>query len=143
MSLLRDFLDWLFRRRPPVPPTPPPPGPPTGDDLLAAVNRERPRPFRADPRLQAAAMKHAEWMRSAGVLSHTGQGGSTPGTRALAAGYAGSAIAENIAAGQRTAAEVVTDWIRSPGHRANILGDYADAGTGHAGDYWCLLLGRP
>ena len=29
--------------------------------------------------------------------------------------------AENIAAGQRTPAEVMTAWLNSPGHRANIL----------------------
>lgn len=30
-------------------------------------------------------------------------------------------MAEHIAAGQHTAAEVVTGWMNSPGHRANIL----------------------
>ncbi|MCH5194569.1 MAG: hypothetical protein J1F11_11445 [Oscillospiraceae bacterium] len=34
-----------------------------------------------------------------------------------------SAAGENIAAGQRSAEEVMDDWMNSPGHRANILSD--------------------
>jgi len=30
-------------------------------------------------------------------------------------------VAENIAMGQQSSQEVVNDWMRSPGHRANIL----------------------
>lgn len=38
---------------------------------------------------------------------------------------------ENIAAGQRTPEEVVTSWMNSPGHRANILnGSFKEIGIG-------------
>jgi uncharacterized protein YkwD len=40
------------------------------------------------------------------------------------------AAGENIAAGQKSAAEVVKDWMNSPGHKANILGDYKYIGVG-------------
>lgn len=30
-------------------------------------------------------------------------------------------VGENIAAGQRSESEVVTDWLNSPGHRRNIM----------------------
>ncbi len=44
-----------------------------------------------------------------------------------------SAAAENIAYGQRTAAEVVRAWMNSPGHRANILSRaYRYTGVGAA-----------
>nr|WP_316751359.1 CAP domain-containing protein [Streptomyces sp. NEAU-HV9] len=32
-----------------------------------------------------------------------------------------SSLAENVAAGRATAADVVRSWMKSPGHRANIL----------------------
>ena len=39
--------------------------------------------------------------------------------------------AENIAMGQRTPEEVVDAWIKSPGHLANMLGDYSHIGVGY------------
>ncbi|MEK0315470.1 stalk domain-containing protein [Cohnella sp. 56] len=42
------------------------------------------------------------------------------------------AAAENIAAGQRTPEAVVAGWENSPGHLANMLGDYAQLGVGYA-----------
>ncbi|GAA3328549.1 hypothetical protein GCM10020331_072940 [Ectobacillus funiculus] len=53
--------------------------------------------------------------------------------------YAG----ENIAKGQRSADEVVTAWMNSPGHRANILnGNYTHIGIGHTSsqDYWTQMF---
>lgn len=40
--------------------------------------------------------------------------------------------AENIAAGQRTPEAVVAGWENSPGHLANMLGDYVQLGVGYA-----------
>ncbi|PJI51521.1 hypothetical protein CTI14_58765, partial [Methylobacterium radiotolerans] len=37
-------------------------------------------------------------------------------------------VAENIAAGQETPQEVVTGWLRSPGHCKNIMGDFTRIG---------------
>ena len=58
-------------------------------------------------------------------------------------GYAG----ENIAAGQRTPESVVTAWMNSPGHKANILNaNYKHLGVGcyttnsGYGIYWCQLF---
>lgn len=42
------------------------------------------------------------------------------------------AAAENVAMGQMTAREVVDGWIKSPGHRENMLGDYTLTGIGTA-----------
>lgn len=47
--------------------------------------------------------------------------------------YAG----ENIGKGQRSAEEVVKDWMESPGHKANILNPkYKLIGVGYYNGYW-------
>lgn len=43
-------------------------------------------------------------------------------------------VAENVAFNQRTAREVVDSWLKSPGHRANIEGNYRLTGIGVARD---------
>lgn len=46
-------------------------------------------------------------------------------------------IGENIAMGQTSPAEVVRDWMNSPGHKANILNpDYAYIGIGYCKRHW-------
>src|SRR5690349_1239950 len=70
--------------------------------------------------LTAAAVGHSAWMARTGTFSHTGAAGSTFVARSRAAGFARPA-GENIAWGYRSAAEVVNAWMKSPGHRANIL----------------------
>ncbi|BCJ48190.1 hypothetical protein GCM10010168_25500 [Actinoplanes ianthinogenes] len=70
--------------------------------------------------LTVAARGHSAWMGQTGQFSHTGRSGSDFVVRSKAAGYARPS-AENIAWGYRSADEVVGAWMRSPGHRANIL----------------------
>lgn len=70
--------------------------------------------------LTTAAADHSSWMAQTGTFSHTGKAGSTFVVRARAAGFTRPS-GENIAWGYRTAAAVVTGWMNSPGHRANIL----------------------
>lgn len=43
-----------------------------------------------------------------------------------------SAAAENVAYGQKDAAEVVKGWIKSPAHHKNLLGDFTRIGIGTA-----------
>jgi type VII secretion-associated serine protease mycosin len=76
--------------------------------------------LRVDDRLTAAARAHSSDMATQGFFSHTGSDGSTFVDRLVRAGYTG-ASAENIAWGYRTPQEVVTGWMNSAGHRANIL----------------------
>ncbi len=73
------------------------------------------------PALARAAQRHAADMANKTFMDHTGSDGSDVGARAARAGYRWSAIAENIAASQRTAIETVRAWLASPGHRANML----------------------
>ncbi|MFC7531733.1 S8 family serine peptidase [Actinoplanes sp. GCM10030250] len=77
-------------------------------------------PLRIDDRLTTAARAHSTDMAAKGFFSHTGSDGSNFVTRVVRTGYSG-ASAENIASGYRTPQEVVTGWMNSSGHRANIL----------------------
>lgn len=60
-----------------------------------------------------------------------------------------SRAGENIAYGQKTEESVMKTWLRSPGHRSNIMStSYTHIGCGFAyGNneiiYWCVCFGRP
>lgn len=56
-------------------------------------------------------------------------------------GYALIAFAENIAYGQPTPEWAVSDWMNSPGHRANILAKHLrHLGVGRYGDGWAQVF---
>ncbi|WP_246063250.1 CAP domain-containing protein [Blastococcus colisei] len=118
------------------------------DQVLALVNTERAAagcgPVSADAGLTAVARAHSEDMRDRGFFDHVNLDGLDPFDRADRAGV--SARAENIARGQQSAAEVMTSWMNSSGHRANIL----DCGLtrlgvgvaqGGGGPWWTQLFG--
>jgi uncharacterized protein YkwD len=73
-----------------------------------------------DTRIQAAAIAHSVDMRARGYFTHNSADGETPWQRMADEGYT-TPSAENIAMGQATPQDVVTAWMNSPGHRANIL----------------------
>ncbi|GAB2818082.1 hypothetical protein GCM10027176_23350 [Actinoallomurus bryophytorum] len=76
--------------------------------------------LRVDSRLRTAARAHSKDMHVRNYFEHNSPDGKTPWDRIKAAGYT-QAGAENIAEGYATAQAVVTGWMNSPGHRANIL----------------------
>ncbi|TCO43877.1 uncharacterized protein YkwD [Kribbella antiqua] len=78
-------------------------------------------PLRLDDSLVEASGKHASDMVRRHYLDHTNPDGQGPGDRMAAAGYRGSGWGENIAAGYTSAKEVVAAWMKSEGHRENIL----------------------
>ncbi|RMI30185.1 CAP domain-containing protein [Nocardia stercoris] len=87
-------------------------------------------------------------MRDQGFFSHTDPDGTDPGDRIAAAGYTWQAYGENIAQGQADANAVVTAWMNSPGHRANILNcGFTQIGIGIAdgsgGPWWTQDFGTP
>jgi uncharacterized protein YkwD len=105
--------------------------------MLARVNAERRRAgrglLREDPRLGRAAQRHAEDMLRRGYFAHESPERTTPRERVKDAGYRPGAVAENLAAGQTSVDEVMDGWMKSPGHRTNLLGrDYKDFGLGLA-----------
>ena len=107
--------------------------------------------LRADSRLMQAAQLHADQMARLGRLEHVLSGAQypRPEDRLAAAGYQWSAYAENIAMGQSSAAAAMDSWMRSSGHRANILGpSVTEIGIGFARDsagrpYYAQVFGRP
>ncbi len=79
--------------------------------------------------LDQAATAHSQWMLDTDTFSHTGINGTQPWDRAGNAGYAWSAIGENIAwvgtSGaldiQSSVAAIQKNLFLSPGHRENLL----------------------
>lgn len=76
--------------------------------------------LRVDSRLRTAARAHSRDMRVRHYFQHETPDGTTPWDRIEAVGYS-TPGAENIARGYATAKAVIDGWMRSPGHRANIL----------------------
>ncbi|NJR45798.1 MAG: CAP domain-containing protein [Hyellaceae cyanobacterium CSU_1_1] len=129
------------------------------NQVLELTNAERAKaglkPLTLNNRLTQAAQGHSDSMAADDFFSHTGVDGSDVSDRVQDTGYQYSYTGENIAAGQKTAAEVVQGWMDSPGHRANILNaDYTEIGIGYellendSGSvnyhhYWTQVFGTP
>lgn len=100
------------------------------------------QPLASNPNMATAAQNHSQWMLDTDTFSHTGSGGSTPGTRMSAAGYSFTGSwtwGENISWRGTTGTLNLTANIashheglfKSPGHRENILGDsFREVGIG-------------
>ncbi len=135
-----------------------------GDHLLELINEARARarrcgrsrfqsapPLTSSPALIRVANAHALDISQRGELSHEGFDGSQPADRATRAGYRWTAIAENVAAGQTTAAAVVETWLQSPGHCANLMDPrYSQSGAAVALNedddkviYWVQVYASP
>ncbi|MFO0907572.1 MAG: CAP domain-containing protein [Isosphaeraceae bacterium] len=116
---------------------------PAHNDIRSGRGRT---PLVSDARLMRCAQDHADDMAQRRRMSHRGGDGSSPFQRMSRAGFQLSSAAENVAAGQLTLDELMGDWMRSPGHRRNILGAFTAIGTGYAIDgngtpYWCVTFG--
>ena len=77
-------------------------------------------------------------------FEHENPDGEDAADRIARAGYEWTAIGENIAKGQPTPAEVMADWMTSPGHCANILEPlFESQGVGFhgSGDVWTHTFG--
>jgi len=120
--------------------------------VLILTNHERMSrgllPLGRDSRLDSAAQSHTDEMVQHNRLDHTGRDGSSVGQRVTRAGFPWTAVGENIARGQRDAADVVNGWMNSSGHRANILGTiYREIGLGYGfaestgNPYWTQVFG--
>jgi uncharacterized protein YkwD len=117
------------------------------DQVFALVNQARAtagcKALTEDPRLDKAAQGHSDDMSANNYFSHTTPAGLTFDKRETAAGYP-SPGGENIAEGQTSATQVMTDWMNSEGHRANILNcQFTAIGIGLAtsGWYWTQDFG--
>jgi len=121
---------------PPVPPAALAATPPTTlmSEVVTMTNQQRHaagcRPLAVDQELIVASVRQSWYMARTGVFTHVWRNGSTFVTRSHAAGYRQPA-GENIAWGYTSAAEVMSAWMKSPSHRANILDcEIRSIGTG-------------
>ena len=106
------------------------------NQVLSLTNNERKKAglksLKLNNKLASAADLHSDSMAEDDFFSHTGIDGSSVGDRVKNVGYQYQTVGENIAAGYSTASAVVTGWMNSSGHRANILNaDYAEIGIGY------------
>ncbi|MGX1133425.1 uncharacterized protein YkwD [Streptomyces glaucescens] len=117
--------------------------------VLKLVNEERAkagcRPLAANSALSKLARDFSEDMATRGFFDHTDPGGATPWDRAEKAGISDLG-GENIARGQADAAAVMQAWMKSPGHRANILNcEFTTLGVGvhfgSGGPWWTQDFG--
>ena len=111
--------------------------------VLCLINQERERhgegALVASAKLAHAAQAHSRDMANEDYFSHIAPNGETPLQRMRASGYLpnsqdGYVVGENIAWGTMwlaTPQSIVSAWMASPGHRANILdGAYRETGVG-------------
>jgi uncharacterized protein YkwD len=121
---------------PPPPPPPPPPQPYADNAAAAAIvaltNELRARhglpPLAVNASLTAAAEGYASLMAASDWFAHEGPDGSTPASRAQAAGYVGlTYLAENLYRGfyGDPHASIVQAWEDSPAHLNAMLSEKA------------------
>jgi uncharacterized YkwD family protein len=132
--------------------------PPSGNtsyesQVVTLVNQERAKAgcgaLTVDSRLTTAARGHSQDMATRNYFDHNTPEGVDPFTRMTKAGYHWRGAGENIAEGQSNPASVMTAWMNSAGHRANILNcSFKNIGVGLAYNsrhtpYWTQDFGRP
>ncbi len=115
-------------------------------EVATLVNQERAKlglaPLKLNLELSKVARVKSEDMRDKNYFSHTSPTYGSPFDMMKQFGIEYMAAGENIAMGQPTAAEVMSSWMNSPGHKANILSkNFTEIGVGVAKDesgtiYW-------
>lgn len=116
------------------------------EQVVALVNAERAKAgvpmLTIDPAVMAAADVRAK--ENTVEYSHTRPDGRKCATALKDLGISYRGYGENIAFGQKTPEEVMTDWMNSDGHRANILNPkFKNIGVGYCeGDtkYWVQMF---
>jgi uncharacterized protein YkwD len=126
--------------------------------VLDLVNQERMKnklaPLHRDAFLSISAQNYADDMARRGFFAHISPEGGTLRDRMTNAGYYNPVklskcnciqkfvVGENLARGQKTAEEVVRDWLKSPTHRSILLGSsFTDTGIGVDAGVWVQHFG--
>ncbi|AIQ48085.1 hypothetical protein R70723_20875 [Paenibacillus sp. FSL R7-0273] len=109
--------------------------------VVDLVNKERAAaglsPVTALDSLNKVAAAKAADMRVNNYFSHTSPTYGSPFDMMKSFGVTYRAAGENIAMGQKTPQEVMTAWMNSAGHRANILSaNFNYIGVGFDNNYW-------
>lgn len=116
-------------------------------EVVRLVNVERARyglsALAADAELSRVARYKSRDMREKGYFSHESPTYGTPFQMMKSFGITYRTAGENIAYGYSTPEAVVTAWMNSDGHRANILNSsYTRLGVGYVADghYWTQMF---
>ncbi len=122
-------------------------------EILNLVNQERAKAgvpaLTLSEKLTSIAYTKAKDMADKNYFSHQSPTYGSPFDMLKQFGVSYSYAGENIAAGQKTAAEVMNNWMNSSGHKANILNkNYTQLGVGfyRGGQYgteWVQLFIKP
>lgn len=99
--------------------------------------------MKEDWELSRVAQYKSQDMLDKKYFDHTSPTYGTPFTMMKNFGITYKSAGENIAKGQRSAAEVVTAWMNSEGHRANIMSkNFTHIGVGYVaeGNYWTQMF---
>ncbi|REE92854.1 putative YkwD family protein [Paenibacillus taihuensis] len=109
--------------------------------VVTLVNQERAKAglsaLKSDTLLTKVALDKAKDMYTNNYFDHNSPTYGSPFDMMRAYGVTYSYAGENIAKGQRTPAEVMTAWMNSAGHKANILGShYNKIGVAYYNGEW-------
>ncbi len=110
------------------------------DATLCLINAQRERngrvPLTENAMLDRAAVLHSLDMAKRKYFEHADPDGVQPDARIVQQGYPPILVGENLAWGETvksSPAVIVSMWMKSPGHRANILEpNYREIGIGMA-----------
>ena len=119
-------------------------------EVVNLVNQERATaglaPLKENWELSRVARYKSEDMVAKNYFSHTSPTYGSPFQMINDFGISYKAAGENIAAGQKTPAEVVEAWMNSEGHRKNIMSNtFTEIGVGYVkggsyGHYWTQMF---
>lgn len=106
------------------------PIPAAAEKLFVLTNQARAAagvgPLKWDPALAEGALQHCQRMAAEGPIAHRYASEPELEVRAQNAGAHFSLVAENVALGSYIAT-IHQGWLRSPGHRANLLNPQVDS----------------
>lgn len=105
------------------------------------VNQERAKaglsPLKMDAALSNVALAKAADMSNNNYFDHTSPTYGSPFDMMKQYGISYNTAGENIAMGQRSPEEVMTQWMNSEGHRKNIMNpSFTTIGVGYTNGYW-------
>ncbi len=116
-------------------------------EVVRLVNAERAKsglaPLTQNWELSRVARYKSQDMKDNGYFSHQSPVYGSPFQMMRSFGISYRTAGENIAKGQSTPAAVVSAWMSSAGHRANILNEsFTQIGVGYvpSGKYWTQMF---
>ena len=94
-------------------------------------------------KLYQSALSHAVDMRKNKYFSHFSRKGEDVGKRADKVDYNWMVIGENLAEGQTSFDEALSDWLKSPSHCQMIMDPKVnEMGVARSGKYWVQHFGK-